>query len=292
MAQRRLNKKVALIGSGILLVVLAGAIMAILGLSKDPHKLISRAEAATLAKDYEAAERYYKKALGETKDDALRVEVLLKLVDMSIEWGNWDPVFSYWNGITTVNRRNAEARFGRLRYLYIVADSGHRRSWQQVYKDATEFLDVAKETGILDENVSQWDVLVREGEQPTSQGLGAYLHIVKARALLEMVMLGVVTNKDESLAEVVADLEEAKTLDPENIDVYRHLANAAIERGRLKGQLGLVQEKDKAAVEAKALLQAAVDIAPENPMAHVNLVVLKLTLAQRGAQAREETKSL
>ena len=153
MAKRRLNKKVALIGSGIMAILLLGAIIAILGKSKDPQKLLDEAEAAMLQKDYEGARSYYNDALKRAKTDQLREEILLKLVDVSIESDQWDLVVRYWTSVITINPRSAKARYGRLKYLYIVADSGSNRLWQQVRKDAVEFLTHAQDEGILSEDV-------------------------------------------------------------------------------------------------------------------------------------------
>ena len=292
MAKRRLNKKIAFIGSLVLVVFLGAAVVVILTLSRDPQKFIDKGDAALAAKDYKAAEQSYLSALGKARTDKRREEILQKLVDLSIESGELDSVVRYWGGIITINPQNAKARFGRLRYLYIVAETGSQRLWQQVHKDAVEFLKVAEEAGLLNENVSQWDVLIRKGEKPLTHSLGACLHLVKGRAMLEMTMLGAVTNKDESLAEAVADLEEVKKLEPENIEIYRHLANAAVEKGRVLSSRGGFQERDKVALEAKALLEEAVRVAPDDPMAHINLLMLELAFAQRDEQAREEIIAL
>ncbi|RKY93276.1 MAG: hypothetical protein DRQ06_06995, partial [Candidatus Hydrothermota bacterium] len=292
MAKRRLNKKVALIGSAILVLVVVGAIWVILSLSKDPQKSLAEAETALLEKDYDKAISRYMEAFGRAKTNELREEILLKLVDVSIEAGRWEKLVRYWSSVITINPRSAKARFGRLKYLYIVAEGGSGRVWQQVRKDATEFLDVAEKEGLLDENVSQWDVVVTQGEKPQNQSLGVYLYLVRARATLELEMLGAVANRDETLKQVVADLEKAKAIEPKNIEVYRYLAGAAVEKGKLDAARGLFSERDKAAVEAKTLLEEGVKVAPDNPLSYINLLKLKLVFAQREAQAKEEIKAL
>jgi len=293
MAKRKLNKKVALVGSAILVLVIVGAIWVILSLSKDPQKSLDEAEAAVLEKDYDRAVSRYMEAFGRAKTNELREEILLRLVDVSIEAGRWEQLVKYWSTVITINSRSAKARYGRLKYLYIVAEGGRSGSvWQQVEKDATEFLEMAEEKGLLSENVSQWDVFVTAGEEPESQSLGVYLYLVRARATLELAMLGAVANKDEALAQVMADLEQVKAIEPKNIEAYRYLAGAVVEKGKLDAERGLFSERDKAAVEAKTLLEEAVKIAPENPLSHINLLKLKLVFAQREPQAKEEIKAL
>jgi len=292
MAKRRLNKKVALIGSTILVLVVVGAIWVILGLSKNPQKFVAEAEAALLAKDYETAINRYTEAFGRARNNTLREEILFKLVDVSMESDQWEMLVRYWSNIITINPRSAKARFGRLKYLYIVAESGSSRVWQQVQKDATEFLEMAEKEGLLSESVSQWDVLVAEGQKPESQSLNVYLHLARARATLELAIQGAVANKDEALAQVVADLEQVKTVDPKNIEAYRYLAGAAVEKGKLDDARGDLAARDKAAMEAKTLLEEAVKVASENPLSHVNLLQLKLVFAQGEPQARDEIKAL
>ncbi len=292
MAQRRLNKKVAFVGSAILIVFLVGSIWVLLSLSRDPDEFIRDGDAAFLAKDYETAASSYQAAFKRAKTDSLREEILFKLVDASIETDQWNLVVRYWGRIIAISPKNVKARYGRLKYLYIVANSGNRRIWQQVHTDATEFLKVAEDGGLLAEDTAKWDVFEAEGKDAVSQLLGVYLHLVKGRAGLEMTMLGAVTNKDESLTEAIAELEQAKELEPDNIDVYRYLAGAAVERGKILASGGSFEERDKAALQAKALLEEAVEVANDNPKAHVNLLVLKLAFAKGATPASDEMKAL
>ena len=52
MAKRRLNKKVAALGSMVFLLLVLMAIVTILHLSRDPDKFIQDGDTAWLAKDY------------------------------------------------------------------------------------------------------------------------------------------------------------------------------------------------------------------------------------------------
>ncbi|MHC4749101.1 MAG: hypothetical protein ACYTFW_04420, partial [Planctomycetota bacterium] len=90
MVKRRLNKKVALIGSAVVGFLLLAAIGLILNLGQDPEESIKDAEAALTAarqatdvrikaKNYERAERNFRSAYGRAKTDLLREEVLFKM---------------------------------------------------------------------------------------------------------------------------------------------------------------------------------------------------------------------
>ena len=127
MAKRRLNKKVALVGSAVFLILVLVAIVVILRLSQDPEKLVRDGdmalEAARQATDeeikeqeYRKAERNYGKARGEAQGDSFRVEILLKLVDLYIETDQWRKVLGTWNQIILIDPKNIKARFGRLEF--------------------------------------------------------------------------------------------------------------------------------------------------------------------------------
>jgi len=293
MAKRRLNKKVAFVGSAVLVVILLAAIWVVLGLSRDPHEFIEQGDAAVRAKDYKTAAANYTAAYKRAKQDELKEDILLKLVDVSIATGEWDLVIRYWNTLVALNPRNAKARFGRLKYMYIVAQSGGSgsRLWQQVYNEAADFLHIAERAGLLKENISQWDLLVRPGEEPEDHTLEAYLRLLKGRSALEMAVAGAVTDKDQTLKEAQAELEAVKALEPKNIEVYYYLARVAM-KGELLPSRGLYEERDDRATQAKTLLEEAVRVAGENPRAHINLLMFKVVLARAAEQPRDEVEAL
>ena len=143
MAKKRLNKKVALIGSVVFVLLVLVAIGVILYLSRDPEKFIKDGDAMVIAaraatdeqikeETYKRAERNYHKARNLAKTDLHRIEILFKLVDLYIETDQWRNVTGCWNGIINIDPENVKARFGRLKYVYIMADSGVRQLWQGV----------------------------------------------------------------------------------------------------------------------------------------------------------------
>ncbi len=317
MANRRLNKKVALIGSVIFIVFALVAILVILHLSRDPAEFIKDAEAALQAarqatdeqikqQNYDRAQSSFRGAYTSAKTDPLREEILFKMVDMYLEIKEWPFALGCWDEIIRIDPNNVKARYGRLKYLYIMADSGARlmsvgnagRIWQEVHKQASEFLKVAENAELLMEDTAGWDVFEiesevrsQESEVRSQQLLGPYLYLLRGRAALEMASLGAVTNRDESLAQAVDDLKKIQEFEPNNIDAYWYLARAAVTKGELFASRGKLEERDKAAQQATALLEQAVQIAGTEPLvsakaragagkAHINLLALKLMLAK------------
>ena len=289
MANRRLNKKVVLIGSAFFTVFVIVVILAILYLGRDPAEFIKDAEAALKAarqatdeqikqQNYDRAQSSFRSAYAGAKTDPLREEVLFKMVDMYLEIKEWPFVLGCWDEIIRINPNNMKARYGRLTYLYILADSGAAGAWQEVHRQASEFLEVVKGTSLLMEDTAKWDVF--ETEETGRQRLGPYLYLLRGRAALEMASLGAVTNSDESLAQAVDDLKKIQEFEPNNIDAYWYLARAAVTKGEIFASRGNVEERDKATKQATAILEQAVQIAGTEPKAHINLLALKLMLAK------------
>ena len=305
MANRRLNKKVALIGSVFFVVVVLGVILTILNLSRDPEKFIKDAEAALKAahqatdeqikkQNYERAESRFRGAYARAKTNPLREEILFKMVDMYLEIKEWPYVLGCWDEIITINPNNVKARYGRLKYFYILADSSAHlmpvsnagRIWQEVHKQASEFLKVADNTDLLMEDTAGWDVFETESEvrsqesEDRKQHLGPYLYLLRGRAAFEMASLGAVTNRDESLAQAEEDLKKVQELEPNNTDAYWYLARAALTKGKIFASQGNLEERDKTTKQATAVLEQAVQIAGTEPKAHINLLAMKLMLAK------------
>ena len=96
MARRRLNKKVAFIGSAILTILLLGAILLVFHLSRpNPDDVIKDGDTAlreareatdeqTKKQKYEEAISKYAKAEGLVKSDSIKVDMFFKLADVFI----------------------------------------------------------------------------------------------------------------------------------------------------------------------------------------------------------------
>ncbi len=302
MANRRLNKKVALIGTAIFVFVALGAILVMFQLSGDPQELIKDAEDALQTarqatdeqikqQNYDRAKSSFERAYNSAKTDDLREEVLFKMVDMylEVEDKEWPYILVCWDEIIRIDPNNVQARYGRLKYLYLMADSSSHlmsvgnagRIWQEVHKQASEFLKVAETTDLLMENTAGWDVFETEQKETAQQqSLGPYLYLLRGRAALEMASLGAVENRDESLAQAVDDLKKIQELEPGNIDAYWYLARATVTKGEIFASRGNLEERNKATKQATAILEQAVQIAATQPKAHINLLALKLMLAK------------
>jgi tetratricopeptide (TPR) repeat protein len=301
MAKRRLNKKVALVGSAVFLIFVLVAIVVILRLSQDPEKLVRDGdiawEAARQATDeeikeeeYREAERNYGKARGEAQSDSFRVEILLKLVDLYIETDQWRKALGTWNQIILIDPKNVKARFGRLEFYYIMADTGHRAYWQEVESQASDFIDVANDE-LLAQDTERWEFpFLKESNVVRPNLMGSYLYLRRGRANLEVAKMGAVIDREQALTQAIADMEKVKEFDPENIDVYWLLAQAIIEKGEIAASKGNLEERDEAREQATQILEQAVEVDPDKPKAHINLLTMKLVLAQN--ISREEILAL
>ncbi len=305
MAKRRLNKKVALIGSVVIVLLPLAAIGLILYRGQDPEEYIRDGEMALEAArettdeqikedSYAQAARSFRGAYSKAKTDSLREEVLIKLLDVYIETNDWPFILGCWDEMIKVNPKNVKARYGQLKYFYILADSGGSGNWQEVYEQAEEFLKTAEDLDLLMEDAAKWEVPVMEQKETSQRHLGPYLYLLKGIAALQMASLGAVTDRDVYLAQAIEDFKKVQEFEPDNIDAYWHLARAAVIKGRIFASRGNFEEKDKATEQAKSLLERAVEIASSSSKAHINLLMLKLQLAtSTGSELiKEQVQSL
>ncbi len=297
---KRLNKKVALIGSAVLLLVVLSVVGVILYLSRDPEKFVDEADTALLAKNYDKAWRAYLKAYQLAKSDTLKIEVLFKLEGLYIETDQWPKVRGCWEEIINVDPRNVTARLARLKYLYIVADNyantgrGVSGVWSDVQSQASELIRVAQDGGLMGQDKARWERSFGQEERAEpakGQTMGCYLYLVRGRAALELARMGAVTVPDELLTQATNDLQKVQELDPANVDAYRYLAEVAIERGEILASRGNVQERERAAKQAEELLERAIEAAEDNPQAHINLLSMKLNRARK-SKAPESKKQV
>ncbi len=302
MARKRLNKKVALIGSAVFVFLSLAAIGIVLHLSQDPEEFIKDADAAIKAarqardedvkkEKYEVAKRNYSKARSLAKTDPLRIQMLFRLAHLYIETDRWRDALGCWNGIIRIDPDNVKARYPRLKYFYILADTGARQLWQEVESQASELIEVAGNADLLAEDTAQWESFEVREEKRGGEWLGPYLYLVRGRAILEMTKLGAVTDRDESLGRAMDDLEKVRELEPGNVDAYWHLAQAVVTKGQFLASRGNLEERDKTREQAKELLEQAVEAAGDDVRAHINLLTIKreIILAKGG---REQIQSL
>jgi tetratricopeptide (TPR) repeat protein len=290
MAKRRLNKKVALIGSAVFTIIAFVFILAIFMFKRTPEELVQDALTALNAahestdeqvkeQNYDRAERSFQRAYVRAKDDDLRQEILFKMLDMYLETQEWPFIVACWDEIININPNNARARYGRLRYFQILGQSGVTEVWPRVCEETTEFLKVAENTGLMMKQTAQWDVPGIEMKGTHRQYLGPYLYLLRGIGSLEMARSGAATNKDEMLEQAIEDFRKVQQLDPNNIDTYWQLARSVIAKGEIASSRGNFEEREKSIEQAKGFLVQAVTVADSNPKAHINLLQLNLMLA-------------
>jgi tetratricopeptide (TPR) repeat protein len=303
MAKKRLNKKVALIGSLVLAVTAVIVILAILHFSRDPEKSIRDGDAAVKAakeatdeqvraEEYKRAESSYGQAAGLAKTDSLRIKALFRLVDVHLAMNKWSYVLGDWDGIIKIDEGNTKARYGLLKYAYIRADSTTAvQAWRDVASQASDFLELAEdEASLLMQDTAELESFRIGKEDRGGRPLGAYLYLIRGRAILEMTEMGAFTNPDESLVRAINDLKKAQELEPDNIDSYWYLAQTAIEEGNLLASKGQFGEKERSLQRAADHLNDAIGHAGTDARSHINVLRIRPLLAQ--IETVEQAKSL
>lgn len=307
MAKKRLNKRVALIGSAVFVVLVLITVAAILYLSRDPRKFIEDGDlalqSAREAVDeqrreelYTEAERNYHKARSLAKSDSLKIEMFFRLIDVYVDTDEWRNVIGCWNGIIQLDPENLRARYGRLKYFYTMANGGVDRVWQEVASQASEFIEIVESSSSASELLARDTAALEpagfDEKAVHGEHLGTHLYLLRGRASLEMVKLGAVTNKEESLDTAVADLEKVRELNPKCVEVHLYLADAAVTRGDILAFRGKLEERQRAEVRALEFLEHAVEVADADVQAHINLLRMKLILARRTEATQRRAKIL
>ncbi len=295
MARRRLNKKVALMGSMVFLLLALGAVVVILKLSRNPAQFIADGDAAKAAGDYESAQRNYARAIGLTRSSRDKVDLYFKLADVFNQTQDWRSILGCWQQIVTADPENLRARIGRLKYTYVMADSlsdvGQSMNdyWGEVLKQATELMEVAQGAGALNDSMAQWEPSFGKAEEPRwASGitrLGPGLHLVRGRAALEMATLGSVTSPDELLQQAEGSLQKAKEMEPNNPDIYYYLARVVLQRGENAASRGNLEQRQAAIKQAGEVLAEGMKATGNAPEAYINLMTRKFAVARTGAVA-------
>jgi len=300
MARRRLNKKVALLGSATFVILAAGALVVILRLSRDPSQFIADGDTAWSVKDYGSARENYLQALSLTQSPKDRVALYFKLADVFQAINDWRRVLACWDQILTADPESLKAGLGRLKYCYIMADSlegaGPNSStyWKDVSTQVTKLIEVTRNTVFLKQAKAQWEPSFGADEPTGWDGgvelLGAYLYLVRGRAALELATMGAATSPDQLLAEAKEDLQMAREQDPQSAASYRYLAQALLAEGRSAELRGNLDSRDEAVRHAEEILTEAVKAAGDVPDSRVNLMVHRLSEARRrGIESVRET---
>ena len=291
MVRRRLNRKVAFLGSIVFIVLCLVFILVVFQFNRDPQEFIKDAEIAKQTarqtedvqlkeQYYDIAKRKYLSAFSKVRTNPERLEILFKMVDLYLEVNDWPYVLECWEEILRINPDNTKAHYGRLRYFYILGQSGVASIWPQVHKYASDFLTIAQQENILNSNMTEWKIPLLDKDETVSQSLGAFLYLARGRAAFEQANMGAVTNIDELLSQSIEDFEKAKSLEAGNVEVYLNLAKAVIAQGESEALKGREDARNQAQEKALEYLNEGIENSSENPKAYVNLYNFKLILAR------------
>ena len=285
MAKKKLNKKVAIIGSFLLvLICLAGIIIVLNTINRDPEIFIKDAEAflsdaeqlasETLAQGnytdeevdkvkglYLKAAQNYSKAANFEKDSAKKVDLFFTLVDIHLisnefHPADWVNAKRCWGIILNLDPHNVDVR---------------REILDSTYKPASAMASM----GII--NPGMWDrvktgseelieAIENNGDEPDSYVLLAY-----GRSLTEVANAGQDNKSEQMISDAMLNLNKAIERSPDNTDSYQALGRAEFVKGQIENAIGVAD----AVIEAKKLeeshLLKAIEAVPESAKARVNL---------------------
>ncbi|MCK5566007.1 MAG: tetratricopeptide repeat protein [Planctomycetes bacterium] len=268
MAKKRLNKKVAIIGSAVLAFFILGVIVVLLHFSKNPMKFLSDARAAVAIRDFKEAESNYRRAAGAAvKDDDLKIEILFEFADFFLTDSrdvpiddpsyfepHWQKRLACWTTILNTDPKNIKANKNLLEFYYDVADSGNSNVWERVKTNASELLELFEEKDIE---------------------IDPYVVRAKARALLAMASLGQTTDRESTLEDAIKELNRLKEMEPEDASTYRYLSEAALLEGTINRDKGVIGATESATEKAKGIMEECIEIVPDDVQSYTSLLELK-----------------
>jgi tetratricopeptide (TPR) repeat protein len=288
MARKKLNKKVAIIGA-IVFVFLALAVMGLLFLkSRNPSPFIADGDKAMDAKDYAQAVKSYLKAADRARADSLKIVILYKLADAYFATNDWPRVVGCWERIVQIEPANVQARLERLRYFYALADSGINTFWQTVQTQVEEFIDQVDKSELA-ESLSKWKTADVEAKSEAKR-VDSFLYFVRGRAYLGAAGSKQEAGTEDVYAKAIEDFQKVLEIEPDNVNAYLYLAQTTVLQGRELALKGSVSQRVAAEEKAIQLLTKCTEITKDDPKAYMNLLGIKLVLAdQKGI---EEVKKL
>jgi tetratricopeptide (TPR) repeat protein len=254
---KKLNKKVAIIGSLVLAMLIVAAIVAIPRLlGRNPQKYIADAQAAlALAEpDYKTAERAYGQAFAYAKDLDLKIDILFKLAKMYLDENEWPKAAGCWNRIINYDTKNIEARHALLDYSYQLAMAGNWTIWKDIESNVSELIEKKLDTS-------------------------PRMYRIKGKALVELVKRGQITDKETTINNAIEILRKTSEEEPNNVDVYQYLADAIIQNGEILAAKGVLNAAENARQEAEKILLKGVENLPNEPRTYINLYNTKLAEA-------------
>ena len=250
---KRLNKKIAIIGSLVVAVMVVAAILFILNMSKDPQKFLddARAEMANAEPDYKIAGKNYGKAFAYSKETPAKIDILFELSEMYIQADEWNKAAGCWKKVTTLDTSNAEAMLSLLDYTYEVAMAGNWTSWKDIETDSADLIEKQIDTS-------------------------ARMYRINGQATLEQVKRGQKTDKTAAIKQTIETLQKAREIEPNNVDVYQYLADAMITKGTIMAEKGVLGAAKNAKEQAEKILADGIENNPQSAKAYLNLYNVNL----------------
>jgi tetratricopeptide (TPR) repeat protein len=260
-AKKKLNKKIAIIGSLVVVLLLGACAVALLAVTGSPGKYLAMGDDVMAKKEYQDAKRYYGKAYGVAKDQEKKNEVLVKLAEVYKNTDEWDKAVGCWSKIAVADKSNVPARENLLSYYFDYCDSAGFTGnvWNNVVSAAGELI-----------------ALKPSGE----------LYLKKGRGELEIGKAGGIVDQDKKVDEAIADLKKATELSPKLAEAYEYLFQAYILKSEMSRQKGVSREQvDSALAEAAKVAEEATKAAPEDPTGPICAILLKLSSTEDAKQS-------
>ena len=296
---KRLNKKVAIIGMAILIVVAFTAIGIVLSLNANPEKHIadgdmafeaarSTTDAAKRDEILKKAAYSYNKARSKAKDDALQVVILNKLVDVYTETQDWEFIRGCWNKIIQLDPKDYKTRVSQLNYFYILADSGARSAWKEIISETTDFLEKS-DSSLLSQKVSEFGAFsIKENE--IADTLGGYLYLLKGRGEFEIAKFGAATDVEQLYEQAIENLNKSLEYETTNVMAYYYLAQVLAGKADIFEARNDITARDDFRSQSKKMLEKAIETDPSNVKAHINFLSMRPIL--EGMKTKEAIKAL
>jgi tetratricopeptide (TPR) repeat protein len=255
-AKKKLNKKVAIIGTLALALLLVVFLVVLLSVTRNPTQYATKGDTAVAKGDYIEAKRCYGTAYERYKELDKKNEMLFKLAEVHKITGDWDKARGCWNKIAVADKTNVPAREYMLNFYYDYCDSGgfSGNVWNNVVTTAGELIAL----------------------KPSAE-----LYMRRGRGELEIAKAGGTVEQDKKLEEAIADLKKAKELDPKLAAVYDYLFQAYVVKSDMYRQKGVAKERaDEALAQASKVADEAIKAAPDSPSGYISKLMLKLAAAE------------
>lgn len=280
----------ALIGSMVFVFLAVLAIWMFLRLSRNPQQFIQDGDAGMEAAShitdpnqldalYKEVRRNYSRALGLVKTDELKIAILYKMVKLNIASDKWKDAVNCWATIVRLDPKDIQARYARLKYLYQIAQESSGMVWQEVASQANELIDIIEnkdaDPELATTDTEKWEVEALKQKDEKPHRLGPYLYLIRGTANLMNAKLGTVTNKEEVLRTAIEDLQKAKQMQPDDVDIYMRLAQAIALRGDIETSKGILDAKKSRQKEAIGVLKEGVEATNDSLQANINLLGMK-----------------